>query len=387
MASKNREYKVTAGPSWFSFWPPIPPPVRDKVEPSPTYSVPKPLRHPKMPAISEEPNRSKSPTVSKSRAGTLSKRETNKADMNVPEIKVTEPEDSEPWSEWYVGEDRQHLWRARQLPDGTWDYEYRPLEGQPGQPRSRSQETTTTTTTYMTHSSQSADAPFYPGLSPPASSLGRGPRARSSPKTSYPTIITTSTGRPTERYPTSSPRASDFLVKEDLPILTITAGPEPSSSLPAPPTFQSLVVPQQTRLPIHPKRPVGPVMWLLQEGARSRKSNKSGSANITTTKLFSPDSFTLPIGGHDDDPLNPGHPPVQAPPGQQQQQPTPQQIAQITKTRTAYAKKLDKKIKSEKVTRMDPRKRIKTWLKQVSAQTNPQNILIPLDEDGFPVYR
>ncbi|KAK3988585.1 hypothetical protein QBC44DRAFT_370833 [Cladorrhinum sp. PSN332] len=308
----------------------------------------------------------------------LEKSESKKQETRLPEIRVTEPEDSEQWSEWYVGEDRQHLWRARQLPDGTWDYEYQPLEGQPGQPRSRSQETNTTTTTYLTQSSQGN--PVFPGLSPPASSFGRPPR--SSPKSSYPTIITTSTGRPTEKYPTSSPRASAFLVREDLPILTITADPDRI------PPLQQLVVPQTTSSKqLHPRRPIGPVMWLLQEGARSRKS-KSSAAATTNTKL-------LPI--HDPQQQQPPPPHLthdphltaQQHPDQQQSQPhsqpTPQTIAQITKTWTAYAKKLDKKIKSEKVIRMDPRKRIKAWLKQVEVDYDA--IPIPLDEDGFPIYR
>ena len=38
-----------------------------------------------------------------------------------PKSKKTAPKDAGPWSDWYVSDDRNYFWRARQSQNGTSD--------------------------------------------------------------------------------------------------------------------------------------------------------------------------------------------------------------------------------------------------------------------------
>lgn len=54
----------------------------------------------------------------------------------------------------------------------------------------------------------------------------------------------------------------------------------------------------------------------------------------------------------------------------------------MTKARMAYAKKLHAKVKSEKEMRVDPKRRVRVWLKGVEV-----GVEVVLDAEGLPVYR
>jgi len=108
------------------------------------------------------------------------------------------------------------------------------------------------------------------------------------------------------------------------------------------------------------KRPVGPVRRLLQEG-RSRKNKgrtevtKSTATNTAMPRNDGASDGTFGGGG----------------------------ITAVSNTNSSLAKKLHAKVKSEKELKMDPKKRVKTWLKGVEVDWTP----IPLDAQGFPIYR
>lgn len=121
MASKNREYHVTTNPAnkFFSFLvPSASHRVRERVEPSPTYSVPKSPRHERiMPAIAEESNKTTCPTPAAAKPKPITSR-----GRTAKSKKAEPPGEPESWSEWYESGDNQFLWRARQLPDGMFFY-------------------------------------------------------------------------------------------------------------------------------------------------------------------------------------------------------------------------------------------------------------------------
>jgi hypothetical protein len=113
------------------------------------------------------------------------------------------------------------------------------------------------------------------------------------------------------------------------------------------------------------KRPVGPVMRLFQEG-RSRKSK----AKTQATKSTANDTTTFLKGA--------------AGANTRQEINASQNLVQpANRTTSALAKKLHARIKSEKELKVDPKKRVKTWLKGVELDLAP----IPLDAQGFPIYR
>jgi hypothetical protein len=119
------------------------------------------------------------------------------------------------------------------------------------------------------------------------------------------------------------------------------------------------------------KRPVGPVMRLLQEG-RSRKnrartevaqSTANNTAALTSTSGGKPQQW--------ESYANNGY--------------TGNGGTAVIKNRTtsAFARKLHAKVKSEKELKVDPKKRVRTWLKGVEVDLAP----MPLDAHGFPIYR
>lgn len=114
------------------------------------------------------------------------------------------------------------------------------------------------------------------------------------------------------------------------------------------------------------KRPVGPVMRLLQE-SRSRKNRAKTEAtksmannNIPWTTEMNGDQ---PQQGGDHN--NSGSMPVVK-----------------NKMTVALAKKLHARVRAEKELRVDPKRRVKNWLKGVELDLEP----IPLDAEGFPLY-
>ncbi|GAB1314209.1 hypothetical protein MFIFM68171_04419 [Madurella fahalii] len=361
MPPKTREYYLARNPTrdfaWFSFrtlataqHP------KSKVEPTPTYSVPK-TRRAKMPSIADASgNAVMSPTDVNARAG-ASTATSAAASSNTSKSEKLASGYAGPWSEWYVSEDRNYFWRARQTPNETWDYQYTPGYQQP-QPRSGS----------FASAAQQAPSTSAPG--PGTTPVGAGrTRVPASPKSSWPTIITTSTGQPTE-LSTSSTRTLTTLEKE-----VDDGSKQQTSSALVPLVITAKSPPARgTRS----KRPVGPVMRLLQEG-RSRKAksevNKStavipavaAGASNPALKANGKAKGKAKLQGQDDTAVNENN----------------NNNVALTKARVANAKRLHSKVKSEKELKVDPKRRVRGWLKGLEVDRTP----IPLDEAGFPIYR
>jgi len=115
------------------------------------------------------------------------------------------------------------------------------------------------------------------------------------------------------------------------------------------------------------KRPVGPVMRLLQE-SRSRKNRAKMEVANATANNNTPE--TTEISG--DQP-------------QQWGDHTSNGAVPVVKSKMtiALAKKLHARVRAEKELRVDPKRRVKNWLKGVELDLEP----IPLDVEGFPIYR
>ncbi|KAL2127840.1 hypothetical protein VTI74DRAFT_10090 [Chaetomium olivicolor] len=338
MPTKNRNYYLTTSSTrdftWFLFKPPATSkPSRITAEPSPTYRVPK-SRRPKTVSTAKEPE---------------------KALMAPAE---TGPKNAGPWSDWYVSEDRNYSWRARQSPNETWDYQF--TSGCQESPQVQVISASTS------NSELSQPIPLSPGhlVASPTLSQVQDP---TSPKSSWPTIITTSTGRPTENLSASSNRTLTTLPKElgdNHPFGLTSTGLAPLTATTQP--FTPCGINNDDKK----KRPVGPVMRLLQEGrSRKNKAKTEVTKSTVSNTAFNPGKIT---------------PAPQLRPGQHDSG----GAASLTKTRLTaaqmkHAKKLNAKVKSEKDLRVDKNRRVKTWLKGVEVDTTP----IPLDDDGLPIYR
>ncbi|KAK4656975.1 hypothetical protein QC762_208860 [Podospora pseudocomata] len=434
MASKPREYNIPAHPNrdfWSSLWPTSssPPAKATTVEPTPTYSVPKGSRRAKTPVISEEPSKSKKSKPTRTKSKSKSKKSSTSKGPGS-------------WSEWYLSEDNEYFWRARKLPNDQWDYEKQP-KPEPPQPEIQplphphlepitqqtqsktspepeikplphphletiSQQTQPTTTitpqpepqplphphmqpisqpsspkitiedaTPLSTSSSSSPSPsrtpspqsnthLKPPPSPALKSHRSGRSALTNPKSSYPTIITKSTGRPTEAITTSnpSPRTSGLALTRIESISPIRK-PSPLSKPPKTASQQQpapkppKVVNPPAKKSSSPKRPIGPVMWLFTEG-RSRKGKSLASPP--------PPAGRGKEGGDGGVVI------------------TKNKGTGVSNSELAKKKKmLDRKIREGKVvdTKVDSKKRIRAWLGGVEGEEE----LIPLDGEGFPVYR
>ncbi|KAK4458350.1 hypothetical protein QBC42DRAFT_276877 [Cladorrhinum samala] len=390
-------------------------------------------------------------------------------DQDVPEAELQSPgtpisESSCQWSKWFPGEEGKYMWRARQLPDESWEYQY--IDPKTGKPRSHSQETASSASS----SFASADrVPAFSGSDSPEFHSriipllpGRGSIISASsrqPRSSYPTIITTSTGLPTVPLPPySSPSSSfcaspsllapRFMIKEEepepipiehgqgsgqrhkgkqqlqskndkVPIITVTkpvnhhrhssATTSHDAKLPA-------ITDKRTKSGgSSPRRPpMSPVMWLLQEGSRSRKSRSVNSNSYATSKTcLSPGGSN---NNNNNDNNNNANFLLEGPTGvmtvgyvaereggvesgggggvsgqgkvaaTKMDNNNKVTMAQIAKSRTAYGKKFDKKIRSEKEVKMDSKKRVKNWLKGIEKAGGGAEV-VEFDREGLVIYK
>ena len=114
---------------------------------------------------------------------------------------------------------------------------------------------------------------------------------------------------------------------------------------------------------------MGPVMRLIQE-TRSRKGRAKTEATRSSTANIAAGIPQQEAGGGGG--------------GQYGADNDEDGAIVVTKNRatSALAKKLHAKVKSEKELKMDPKRRVKAWLKDVEVDME----LIPLDGQGLPVY-
>ena len=115
--TKTREYYLTTSSSrdfaWFFFRIPPPRPARTKPDPPPSHRVPMMYRA-IMPSITEEPGEALMPS-----AKVKARPESTKPNKSKP--KKGGSENAGPWSDWYVSEDGNYFWRARQIQNSMSD--------------------------------------------------------------------------------------------------------------------------------------------------------------------------------------------------------------------------------------------------------------------------
>ncbi|KAL2179079.1 uncharacterized protein P884DRAFT_328318 [Thermothelomyces heterothallicus CBS 202.75] len=267
------------------------------------------------------------------------------------------------WSDWYVSEDRSYFWRARISHNETWDYQFTPGWQEPA-PADK--------ITPNPSSGESSQPPSPIPEKPPGSSNPNVSQGPASPKSSLRTILTTSTGRPTEDLSASTSRTLVTLPKE-------VEDSSHSGTAPVAKGTETKKNPSGTKSKEARRASStrSPVLRLLQEG-RSRKKRaraeaaRSGADN--TAGMGMPDAADVT-----------GKRKQHARAARAGDGGTGSGAATVAGNRTAsaFAKKLHAKVKSEKELKVDPKKRVRTWLKGVEVDWVP----IPLDAQGFPVYR
>ncbi|KAK4239671.1 hypothetical protein C8A03DRAFT_13964 [Achaetomium macrosporum] len=372
MPTKNREYYLTTSPSkdftWFFKTSATGPTAKSKAQAPCSYRISK-VRRPMMPPVKKEQESGRA-LVSAVDAKTRS--HAPKVRPEPAEPKRSEPKKgglrkAGPWSDWYVSEDHSYMWRARKSQNEAWDYQFTQGHQEPAQFED----------TILTTCSSDIHRPLSPSpeKSPPSPEPSKSHNP-ASPKSSWPTIVTTSTGQPTEFLSASSSRTLTTLREEtddnDIPGTTSTA-------------LVPMAIATQLTLPrgniksnrSSPKRTVGPVMRLLQEG-RSRKSKRKSETVQSSANDTSAVKARNASGGK-----------PQKLPGQGQEGTnrtndgaSGEPIPGNSRTNSAFARKLHAKVKSEKELKVDPKRRVKAWLKYVEIDMTP----IPLDIYGFPIY-
>ncbi|KAK4251026.1 hypothetical protein C7999DRAFT_37916 [Corynascus novoguineensis] len=367
MPAKSREYYLTTSSSrdftWFFFRPPNPRRLSTKLVPPSPNPVPK-ARRTKVPSTTEPRLALMAPVEAKSRKQpSRSRAEPAAKSKKQSKPKRSGIENAGPWSDWYLSEDGTYLWRARVLQNETWDYQY-DYNYQELSPAEN--------TTPITSNSEFGQPPSpSPGESPAdPKNLSVPTQDPTSPKSSLPTILTTSTGHPTEGLSASTSRTLVTLPKE---VKDASSQPE-MALIPFSGTRNLSGTKGGTKRTNSGKSPVLRLLF-LQEG-RSRKS-RPGRADSVDPKSAAGNNITAVVvpdkeqqhGGGGARPGNGGSGAVT--------------VARSNRTSSAFAKKLHAKVKSEKELRMDPKKRVRTWLKGVELDWAP----IPLDIQGFPIYQ
>ncbi|EAQ90546.1 predicted protein [Chaetomium globosum CBS 148.51] len=352
MPAKTREYYMTTSPNrdfaWFFFRTPTPQPPRRAPKPPPPSKVPQ-IHLEKMAPMTEGLGEA---LMTPAHVKTRGKVRLEPSKPKKPNSKNTGVKNGNPWSEWYVSDDGNYFWRAREARNGTWEYQFTPGHQEPAP----TQDSTPTS------SIGELNRPLSPiaeqSLGSPTPSLIPDP---TSPKNSWPTILTASTGHPTEDMSASSGRTLVTLPRE------VEDGNQFETTLA--PLYQATNVPGTRNNDIKRntnKRPVGPVMRLLQE-SRSRKNRAKTEATKSTANNNIP--WTTEMNGDQPqqggDHNNSGSMPVVK-----------------NKMTVALAKKLHARVRAEKELRVDPKRRVKNWLKGVELDLEP----IPLDAEGFPLY-
>ncbi|KAL2257129.1 hypothetical protein VTK26DRAFT_627 [Humicola hyalothermophila] len=399
MPPTSRSYYLTTSPSrdftWFSFRAAAAPRLaRYNVEPTAASKLPK-NQHTKMP-ITEQPGQAiMAPQDVKAKA------EKGKARLDAPRPKKPKPKKSATkqygiWSDWYVSEDRNYFWRARQATDETWDYQYTPgaNQRQEGEQQQEQQQPLEPQINILTASGNELIRPLSPPSPGPDPNHLRVPDP-ASPKSSWPTIITTSTGYPTEAITTSSNQTLTTIPKE---VADGSSGPAGANSALVPlaptsktPRYRGAAAIASMTTVTKPRRPVGPVMRLIQEG-RSRQKAKSAAAK-SNNKSAQPQHHHH--HQQQQQQQRHQHPVIIAGGGQAQRATVGRGndnnngrgsgvvTGTKMKARAAYVRKLHAKVKAEKELRADPKRRVRVWLRGVEMD----GVVAPLDAEGLPVYR
>ncbi|KAK3373601.1 hypothetical protein B0T24DRAFT_679013 [Lasiosphaeria ovina] len=382
MPSTKRDFYTSESPgrdfSWFSFRSPAPTTsnTREKAEPSTTYSNAKRRRRSRMATVSEGPKEHPAmllpaTALDNSDAMTLG-----------------------PWSEWAESGDKKYFWRARQTPNGTWGYQYREGDSSASVKRKSSQykpprllaaPSTTATTT------ASAVMPTTP----------KKVHGSESPTNSWPTIITTSTGMPTDVDDSNSSAArttstklaaeesSGHALRSPRPMITgpaaimakiVLASPPskkpkrpPSSSRgsrPAAPAARRPMLLSLASLPLQGKNAQQQQHQQQQQKRTGQSLSKPPIANHKSPKPKSmADSMAKSMAKSKKSAAVTATATTTAATKNNSKRTKAAQTAKAHADAIAQAKRLHNKLKSEKELKIDTKKRVRGWLKDVPLET------------------
>ncbi|KAK0651686.1 hypothetical protein B0T16DRAFT_84742 [Cercophora newfieldiana] len=312
----------------------------------------------------------------------------------------TQPQDPEskrpgPWSEWYETRDQTRFWRARKLPDDTWSYEFsdinpsaitKPTRPKPPPGSNRSLAsfffgipiTTPSATSPAAHIRPTAVFPPPPrdpdpesasttnssSTSTPSHDRPNIPLARSS-GTTFPSSVSTGKGKGSSLSILSSERISVLSKHEETssrggrtanhhhrgskgiskaPALSSKAGAKSKANTPLITTITASPGGSNTKPP---------------KGAATTGGGGKSRAAATTIISFSLPKPRVKAAG------------------------VPPAALSGNANVKENTKRLDKKIKNDKELRIDTKKRVKGWLKDVV----PEVMQSEWDEQGLPVYK
>lgn len=265
------------------------------------------------------------------------------------------------------------------MPPETWDYEFTPGYQEPPQ---------LLVTAPSTSGSEHSNRPLSPSPAKPPDSPNLGHSlSPTSPKSSWPTIITTSTGYPTDDLSASSSRTLTTLAKElddssplGDPSTALIPFAAATTTHAIPSRGKSNGTTKRISSTSNSKRQVGPVLRLLQE-SRSRKGRAKTEMTRSTANIASAAATTTAAAVQPGDPVR-GAAAAATSAGAENNGNGGRALPATSRAASAFAKKLHAKVKSEKELKVDPKRRVRTWLKDVEVDWEP----IPLDGQGFPIY-
>ncbi|KAK4453070.1 hypothetical protein QBC34DRAFT_422270 [Podospora aff. communis PSN243] len=308
-----------------------------------THKPPSVRKPPSMFGVSKRPRRAKMASIVEESPDLYMAPAIVTTPPSEPRNPESEPDSKKPpgpWSEWYETRDQSRFWRARKLPDDSWTYEYSPTK-----PASTIQPKPTK----PTPGSNRSLASFFFGIP-----LNPSP-AQTRPPSIFPPPPRDNLNPPDEATSTITTSDSDSSTPSlNNPHLNI---PQPRSSGTTFPSFVS-----------------------TGKGKGSSLSILSSSERISTLSRHEVDSSTPRKGkgskGHTSQKANPkGKPSLPAAAAAA----AGNGVGNVKEN----AKKLHNRVKNEKELRIDTKKRVKGWLKDVV----PEVAQSEWDDQGLPVYK
>ncbi|KAK0626392.1 hypothetical protein B0T14DRAFT_492725 [Immersiella caudata] len=293
-----------------------------------------------------------------------------------------------PWSEWYETRDQTRFWRARKLPDDTWTYEYSPTN-----PSANSKQTTNTKPKPNPGSNRSLASFFFgiPVAPPPSTtpqirplSIFPPPPHDTSPDEAASTATSSSTGSASPHLNIPQPRSSGTTFPS-----FVSTGKGKGSSL--------SILSSSER--------VSTLSRHEEDSTPSRHLPTKGKGSKGASNKASPRGKpTLTVGGNGPGAGGPGGKSIKPNGGGSKSRAAATTIISLSLSKPSRpkvvpgagtgngngsvnvkenTKKLHNKVKNEKELRIDTKKRVKGWLKDVV----PEVVQSEWDEQGLPVYK
>jgi hypothetical protein len=324
-----------------------------------------------------------------------------------------------PWSEWYETRDQKRFWRARRLPDDTWGYQFSDIKPSSSAPKPSAARQKPPPTANATNSNRMAS--FFFGvpivITPPPSQHRPASIYPPPPKDTDDTVeaeavstVTTTTNNSRDRghlnphfllprdsgttFPsavsTGKGRGSSLSILSSEKVSTLSKHEE--DSIDRPNHRHNKTANNKSR---GGASKLAPSSKAATHKTKS-KANKPGNTNTNPTNTKNNNTI-IPGNGNDSNNNTKPRPTgitttattnllslSLSKPRPPPKPPAPPAAGTSPSPSAAAGKKLHNKVKNEKEMRIDTKKRVKNWLKDVEPETLSS---ASLDEQGLPVYR